>query len=230
MLTLDNVTTGYDETQVLHGVSLEIAAGEVVALMGRNGAGKTTTMRAIIGLTPTWSGRITLDGQDITRLKPHMLATAGLGYLPEHRGVFPSLTVHENMTLVAGRRPGPWTVDRAYELFPRLAERRRNGGAQLSGGEQQMLAIARALLLNPKVLLLDEPTEGLAPLIVREIGERLAAIKAEGMTILLVEQNARFALRLADRAYVLARGEVKWVGPAAALQADREAQGELLGV
>jgi branched-chain amino acid transport system ATP-binding protein len=230
MLSLENVTTGYGETQVLHGVSLEVAAGEVVALMGRNGAGKTTTMRAIIGLTPAWSGSIKLDGQDITHLKPHALATAGLGYLPEHRGVFPSLTVQENLTLVAGRRAGPWTVDRAYDLFPRLAERRRNGGAQLSGGEQQMLAIARALLLNPKVLLLDEPTEGLAPLIVREIGERLAAIKAEGMTILLVEQNARFALGLADRAYVLARGEVRWQGTAAALRADRQAQHELLGV
>jgi branched-chain amino acid transport system ATP-binding protein len=230
MLTLDNVTTAYGETQVLHGVSLEVTQGEVVALMGRNGAGKTTTMRAIIGLTPAWSGRITLEGQDITRAKPHVLAVAGLGYLPEHRGVFPSLTVHENLSLVAGRRPGPWTVERAYNLFPRLAERRQNGGAQLSGGEQQMLAIARALLLNPKVLLLDEPTEGLAPLIVREIGDRLAAIKAEGMTILLVEQNARFALNLADRAYILARGEVRWQGTAAALKADQATQHELLGV
>ena len=230
MLTLENVTTGYGETQVLHGVSLAISAGEAVALMGRNGAGKTTTQRAIIGLTPAWSGRIALDGEDITHAKPHKLAVAGLGYLPEHRGVFPSLTVHENLTLVAGRRPGPWTVERAYDLFPRLGERRRNGGAQLSGGEQQMLAIARALLLNPKVLLLDEPTEGLAPLIVREISERLAAVKAEGMTLLLIEQNARFALNLADRAYVLSRGEVAWEGTAAALHADRQAQAELLGV
>ncbi len=230
MLSLENVTTGYGETQVLHGVSLVIAKGEVVALMGRNGAGKTTALRSIMGLTPAWSGRITLDGQDITRARPHALAMAGLGYLPEHRGVFPSLTVHENLTLVAGRRPGPWTVERAYDLFPRLAERRRNGGGQLSGGEQQMLAIARALLLNPTVLLLDEPTEGLAPLIVREIGERLAAVKADGMTILLIEQNARFALNLADRAYVLARGEMKWRGTTAALRADREAQATLLGV
>ncbi len=230
MLNLENVTTGYGETQVLNGISLEIAQGEVVALMGRNGAGKTTTLRAIIGLTPAWGGRITLDGQNITKAKPHVLATGGIGYLPEHRGVFPSLSVHENLTLVEGRRPGPWTVERAYELFPRLAERRRNGGAQLSGGEQQMLAIARALLLNPKVLLLDEPTAGLAPLIVREIGEWLAAVKAEGMTILLVEQNARFALNLADRAYVLSRGEVRWEGSAAALRSDKAAQTEWLGV
>lgn len=230
MLSLESVTTGYGETQVLNGVSLEVGQGEVVALMGRNGAGKTTTLRSVIGLTPAWSGRIALDGADITRAKPHTLAVAGLGYLPEHRGVFPSLTVHENLTLVEGRRSGPWTIDRAYDLFPRLAERRKNGGAQLSGGEQQMLAIARALLLNPKVLLLDEPTEGLAPLIVREIGERLAAIKAEGMTILLVEQNARFALSLADRAYVLSRGEVRWEGSAEALRADGKAQAELLGV
>ena len=230
MLSLQNITTGYGETQVLRSVSLEVPAGAVVALMGRNGAGKTTTLRSIIGLTPAWTGTITLDGQDITKAKPNALATAGLGYLPEHRGVFPSLTVHENLTLVAGRRPGPWTVERAYDLFPRLTERRKNGGAQLSGGEQQMLAIARALLLNPKVLLLDEPTEGLAPLIVREIGERLATVKAEGMTILLVEQNARFALDLADRAYVLARGEVRWQGSAGALREDKDAQAEFLGV
>ena len=230
MLKLENVTTGYGETQVLRGVSLEVGAGEVVALMGRNGAGKTTTLRSIIGLTPAWSGRISLDGRDITSTKPHMLAKHGLGYLPEHRGIFPSLTVHENLTLVEGRRPGRWTIARAYELFPRLAERRTNGGAQLSGGEQQMLAIARALLLNPLVLLLDEPTEGLAPLIVREIGERLAEIRSEGTTMLLVEQNARFALNLADRAYVLSRGEVKWKGAASALKADRGAQAEWLGV
>lgn len=230
MLMLENVTTGYGETQVLRNVSLEVRAGEVVALMGRNGAGKTTTLRCIIGLTPAWKGRITLDGQDITGAKPHMLAKCGLGYLPEHRGIFPSLTVHENLTLVEGRRPGPWTVARAYDLFPRLAERRQNGGGQLSGGEQQMLAIARALLLNPLVLLLDEPTEGLAPLIVREIGQRLAEIRSEGTTMLLVEQNARFALNLADRAYVLNRGEVKWQGAASALKADRGAQAEWLGV
>jgi branched-chain amino acid transport system ATP-binding protein len=230
MLTLEHVTTGYGETQVLHGVSLQVGAGEVVALMGRNGAGKTTTLRSIIGLSPAWSGRISLNGQDITHTKPHVLAVAGIGYLPEHRGVFPSLTVHENLTLVAGRRLGPWTVERAYDLFPRLGERRKNGGAQLSGGEQQMLAIARALLLNPLVLLLDEPTEGLAPLIVREIGERLREIRAEGTTMLLVEQNARFALGLADRAYILSRGEVKWQGTSANLRADKDVQASLLGV
>jgi branched-chain amino acid transport system ATP-binding protein len=230
MLTLEHVTTGYGETQVLHGVSLQVGAGEVVALMGRNGAGKTTTLRSIIGLSPAWSGRISLNGQDITHTKPHVLAVAGIGYLPEHRGVFPSLTVHENLTLAAGRRPGPWTVERAYDLFPRLGERRKNGGAQLSGGEQQMLAIARALLLNPLVLLLDEPTEGLAPLIVREIGERLREIRAEGTTMLLVEQNARFALGLADRAYILSRGEVKWQGTSANLRADKDVQASLLGV
>jgi branched-chain amino acid transport system ATP-binding protein len=230
VLKLDTVTAGYGETQVLHGVSLEVAAGEVVALLGRNGAGKTTTLRSIIGLTPARDGRITFDGQEIARAKPHALALAGIGYLPEHRGVFSSLSVHENLTLVAGRRPGAWTVTRVYDLFPRLAERRQNGGAQLSGGEQQMLAIARALLLNPKLLLLDEPTEGLAPLIVREIYQRLADIKAEGATVLLVEQSVRFALELADRAYVLGRGQVEWQGAAAALAADAEAQRTWLGV
>lgn len=230
MLRLEGITAGYGETQVLHGVSLEVAVGEVVALLGRNGAGKTTTLRSIIGLTPAWNGSVVFDGQDITRRKPHTLALAGIGYLPEHRGVFPSLSVHENLTLVEGRRPGAWTIARVYELFPRLAERRQNGGAQLSGGEQQMLAIARALLLNPKLLLLDEPTEGLAPLIVREIYARLADIKAEGATVLLVEQSVRFALSLADRAYVLGRGQVEWQGDAAALAGDAEAQKTWLGV
>ena len=230
MLRLEGITAGYGETQVLHGVSLEVAVGEVVALLGRNGAGKTTTLRSIIGLTPVWNGYVVFDGQDITRRKPYTLALAGIGYLPEHRGVFPSLSVHENLTLVEGRRPGAWTIARVYELFPRLAERRQNGGAQLSGGEQQMLAIARALLLNPKLLLLDEPTEGLAPLIVREIYARLADIKAEGATVLLVEQSVRFALSLADRAYVLGRGQVEWQGDAAALAGDAEAQKTWLGL
>ena len=230
MLRLENVVTGYGETQVLHGVSLEIGKGEVVALMGRNGAGKTTVLRSIIGLNSVWSGHIYLDDKDITGTKPHVLAVAGLGYLPEHRGIFPSLTVHENLTLVQGRRPGPWTIKRAYDLFPHLAERRHNGGAQLSGGEQQMLAIARALLLNPKVLLLDEPTEGLAPLIISEIAERLVQVRSEGTTILLVEQNTRFALNLANRAYVLSRGEVKWEGETEALMADTAVQAEWLGV
>ena len=230
MLTLEAVTAGYGETQVLHGVSLEVAAGEVVALLGRNGAGKTTTLRAIIGLTPAWSGSVAFDGRETTTLRPSVLALAGIGYLPEHRGVFPSLSVHENLTLVAGRRPGAWTIARVYDLFPRLAERRKNGGAQLSGGEQQMLAIARALLLNPKLLLLDEPTEGLAPLIVREIYARLADIKQEGATVLLVEQSVHFALNLADRAYVLGRGQVQWQGSARALRNDKAAQQEWLGV
>jgi branched-chain amino acid transport system ATP-binding protein len=230
MLKLDAVTAGYGETQVLHGVSLEVGEGQVVALLGRNGAGKTTTLRSIIGLTRVWGGSIRFDGREIAAARPHALALAGIGYLPEHRGVFPSLSVHENLTLVAGRRPGPWSIARVYELFPRLAERRQNGGAQLSGGEQQMLAIARALLLNPKLLLLDEPTEGLAPLIVREIYQRLAEIKAEGATVLLVEQSVRFALALADRAYVLGRGQVQWQGSAADLVGNAEAQQIWLGV
>ncbi len=230
MLSLVDIHAGYGEVRVLHGVSLDVTAGETVALLGRNGAGKTTLLRTIIGLTPAQTGQVLFNGNDIARSKPHALALAGIGYLPEHRGVFPSLSVHENLTLVAGRRPGAWTVARVYDLFPRLAERRRNGGAQLSGGEQQMLAIARALLLNPKLLLLDEPTEGLAPLIVREIHQRLADIKAEGVTCLLVEQNVRFALRLADRAYVLGRGQVQWQGSAAELREDRTAQAAWLGV
>jgi branched-chain amino acid transport system ATP-binding protein len=230
MLSVQNIVAGYGEMQVLHGVSLEVRPGEVVALMGRNGAGKTTTLRSIIGLTPSRSGLILLDGHDITRKSPRALALAGLSYLPEHRGIFPSLSVHENLTLVEGRRSGPWTAERLYEMFPRLAERRKNGGAQLSGGEQQMLAIARALLLNPLVLLLDEPTEGLAPLIVRDIRHHLAAAKAEGMTILLVEQHSGFALALADRVYVLGRGEVRWQGTSAELRKSPEIQAQWLGI
>ena len=230
MLSLIDIAAGYGETQVLRGVTLDIAKGETVALLGRNGAGKTTTLRTIIGLTPPRSGQVLFDGQEITGGRPHALALAGIGYLPEHRGVFPSLSVHENLALVAGRRPGAWTIPRVYELFPHLAERRRNGGGQLSGGEQQMLAIARALLLNPRLLLLDEPTEGLAPMIVRDIYQRLADISAEGVTCLLVEQNVHFALQLADRAYVLGRGQVQWQGAAATLRNNPEIQATWLGV
>ncbi|MDX5361257.1 MAG: ABC transporter ATP-binding protein [Alphaproteobacteria bacterium] len=230
MLEVQNLHTYYGPSHILHGVSLSVPEGKVVALLGRNGAGKTTTLRSIIGLTPPRRGHVRFRGEDITGARPHRLARLGLSYMPETRGIFPSLSVEENLTLVAGRREGPWTLERVYELFPRLRERRRNGGAQLSGGEQQMLAIARALLLNPEVLLLDEPTEGLAPIVVRDIRERLAFVKEAGMTVLLVEQNFRFATQLADHLYVLGKGAVQWSGTPAEIEAEPGVLHTWLGV
>ncbi len=215
MLVVDRIHTYYGASHILHGVSLEVPEGAVVALLGRNGAGKTTTLRSIVGLTPPRRGAIRFNGADTVGQKPHIMARLGVSYLPETRGILPSLSVLENLTLAEGRRPGPWTLARVFELFPGLADRKSHGGAQLSGGEQQMLAIARALLLNPALLLLDEPTEGLAPIIVREIMERLKTLKSEGMSILLVEQNFRFATSIADNVYVLGKGAVQWSGSAA---------------
>ena len=230
MLQVDAIHTYYGNSHVLHGVSLQVAQGEVVSLLGRNGAGKSTTLRSIIGLNPPRRGQIRLHSEDITGQRPHALARAGVSFMPETRGIFSSLNVEENLRLVAGRRPGPWTLQRVYQTFPRLAERRANGGAQLSGGEQQFLAIARALLLNPSLLLLDEPSEGLAPIIVGEIQDILRAAKNEGMTILLVEQNFRLATQLSDRVYVLGRGAVQWCGSATEIVADAQIQQLWLGV
>ncbi|WP_455374522.1 ABC transporter ATP-binding protein [Limibacillus halophilus] len=230
MLRVEDIHTYYGASHILQGVSLEVGEGEVVALLGRNGAGKTTTLRSVIGLTPPKRGRILFKEKEITGARPHAMARLGLSYMPESRGIFPSLSVQENLTLVEGRRKGPWTLAGVYELFPRLRERRENGGAQLSGGEQQMLAIARSLLLNPELLILDEPTEGLAPIVVRDIRERLRLVKESGMTILLVEQNFRFATRLADRVYVLGKGAIQWSGTAQEIIADETVQQTWLGV
>ncbi len=230
MLVVDTIHTYYGASHILHGVSLNVAEGAVVALLGRNGAGKTTTLRSVMGLTPPRRGSIRFNGADMAGKKPHMMARLGVSYMPETRGILSSLSVLENLTLAQGRRSGPWTLERVFELFPGLYERRSNGGSQLSGGEQQMLAIARALLLNPDLLILDEPTEGLAPIIVQDIQNHLRAIKDEGMTILLVEQNFRFATDIADRVYVLGKGQVRWQGSADALSADTAVQHEWLGV
>jgi branched-chain amino acid transport system ATP-binding protein len=230
MLRVEDIHTYYGASHILQGVSLEVGEGEVVALLGRNGAGKTTTLRSVIGLTPPKRGRILFREKEITGARPHAMARLGLSYMPESRGIFPALSVQENLTLVEGRRKGPWTLAGVYELFPRLRERRENGGAQLSGGEQQMLAIARSLLLNPELLILDEPTEGLAPIVVRDIRERLRLVKESGMTILLVEQNFRFATRLADRVYVLGKGAIQWSGTAQEIIADETVQQTWLGV
>ena len=230
MLQVEEIHTYYGASHILQGVSLEVPEGEVVALLGRNGAGKTTTLRSIIGLTPPRRGKVFFRDREITGRRPYALARLGLSYMPESRGIFPSLSVEENLTLVEGRRKGPWSLEAVYELFPRLKERRANGGAQLSGGEQQMLAIARALLLNPELLILDEPTEGLAPIVVKDIRERLRLVKESGMTVLLVEQNFRFATSLADQVYVLGKGAIQWSGNAEAIKQNEEVQQTWLGV
>jgi branched-chain amino acid transport system ATP-binding protein len=225
-LVARDVHTYYGKSHILQGVSLEVAEGKITTLLGRNGAGKTTTLRSLMGLTPAREGQITIFGQDTTRLPPFRIAALGVGYVPEGRRVFANLTVEENL-LVPIERGGPWTVQRIYELFPRLGERKMNRGRQLSGGEQEMLAIARALLLNPKLLMLDEPSQGLAPLVVREVFRIVAEMRREGISVLLVEQNARMSLEIADDAYVLDDGRVVYSGSARELAAD-EARVEAL--
>ncbi len=218
-LTAEGLHTYYGKSHILHGVSLEAAEGQVTALLGRNGAGKTTTLRSLMGLTPPREGKVTIFGQETTGWPPFRVAALGVGYVPEGRKVFPNLTVEENLK-VPLERPGPWTPDSVYRLFPRLKERRMNRGRQLSGGEQEMLSIARALLINPKLLILDEPSQGLAPLIVREVFRIVAQMRAEGITVLLVEQNVHMSLEIADHAYVLDDGHVVYSGPARELAAD----------
>ena len=230
MLIVDNIYTNYSDSKILHGVSLEVKEGRVVGLLGRNGAGKTTTLRSIMNLTPPHRGRILFNGEDLRGKRPYSLARRGISYMPETRGIFPSLSVLENLTLVENRRPGLWTLDRIFEMFPRLYQRRGNGGSQISGGEQQMLSIARALLLNPVLLILDEPTEGLAPIIVKEIRDTLQQLKRDGLTLLLVEQNFHFATHLADDVYVLGKGQVQWQGSVSELIANTELQHSWLGV
>jgi branched-chain amino acid transport system ATP-binding protein len=221
-LTAEGLHTYYGKSHILHGVSLDVAEAKITALLGRNGAGKTTTLRSLMGLTPPREGRVTIFGTDTTRWPSFRIAALGVGYVPEGRRVFSNLSVEENLK-VPRDRGGPWTIARVYELFPRLAERKSNRGRQLSGGEQEMLAIARALLLNPKLLILDEPSQGLAPLIVREVFRIVAQMRSEGIAVLLVEQNVRMSLDVADHAYVLDDGVIVYSGPARALAAD-EAQ------
>jgi branched-chain amino acid transport system ATP-binding protein len=214
LLQLDDVNSYYGDSHVLQGVSLAVAPGRVLTLLGRNGAGKTTILKSIIGIVRPRTGRIVFAGVDVAGQPSYRIARSGIGYVPETRGIFPSLSVLENLTLAARRAPGAdgWTLERVYALFPRLAERRASGGATLSGGEQQMLSMARALLTNPRLLLLDEPTEGLAPLVVAEIETVLSRLKGEGLAILLVEQNLDFALAFADEIAVLGKGQIRWNG------------------
>ncbi|HYA65866.1 MAG TPA: ABC transporter ATP-binding protein, partial [Burkholderiaceae bacterium] len=227
-LEVRDLHTYYGKSHVLHAVSLHVEQGQIVALLGRNGAGKTTTMRSIMGLTPARSGSVRILGQECTGWTPFRIAALGVGFVPEGRRVFANLSVEENL-LVPRQRHGAWTVDKIYGLFPRLAERKHNKGRQLSGGEQQMLAIARALLINPKLLLLDEPSQGLAPRIVQEVFAVIVRLRNEGMSVLLVEQNVRATVNIADGAYVLDDGRVVFEGPARELAADEERLRALAG-
>jgi len=233
MLLLDTVHTYYGDSHILQGVSLHVAAGQVVALLGRNGAGKTTTISSIVGFTPPRAGTITFKGRDITRTPSHTTARLGMGLVPQGRRIFPSLTVAENLTLAmrAGRaaRAG-WGLERIYETFPSLEQRASNWGNQLSGGEQQMLAIARALATNPDLILFDEPSEGLAPLIVAEIGRIIAGLKQHGLSILLVEQHFALAMSVADEVYVMNKGQIIFHGPPATIQADETLKHKYLGI
>jgi branched-chain amino acid transport system ATP-binding protein len=207
LLKVEGLKSGYGEAVVVQGVSLALEEGRSLALLGRNGTGKTTLLNTLVGVTRRHAGRLWLGGRDITALAPHERAMAGIGWVPQERNIFKSLTVNENLTAVA--RPGPWTVARAYEMFPRLGERKSNMGNQLSGGEQQMLAIARALISDPKVLILDEPTEGIQPSIIKELARTLNVLRAErGFAILVSEQVLSFALDLADRFLVIDRGRI----------------------
>ena len=227
-LQAEKLHTFYGKSHILHGVSLEVREGEIVTLLGRNGAGKTTTLRSLIGLTPPRKGMVRFFGENATGFPPYRVASLGVGYVPEGRRVFTNLTVDENL-MVPVERPGPWTIPRVYELFPRLAQRKANKGSQLSGGEQEMLSISRALLLNPKLLMLDEPSQGLAPLIVEGVFKTIAAARKEGLSVLLVEQNVRAAVEIADRAYVLDDGKVVYEGDAAEFGRDEQRVRELAG-
>ncbi len=232
MLEVRDIHTYYGDSYILQGVSLRVEAGQVVALLGRNGAGKTTTINSIVGLTPPRRGQIVFKGEDVTHAPPHRIARMGMGLVPQGRRLFPNLTVEENITLAARTRNGAaqWTQERIYELFPRLKERARNRASQLSGGEQQMVAIARALMTNPDLLLLDEPSEGLAPLLVREIGRVLAELKARGLSFLLVEQNLHMATSVADWVYVMNKGRIVFEGTPQELLANEEVKHKYLGV
>jgi branched-chain amino acid transport system ATP-binding protein len=231
MLKLHDIHTYYGDSHILQGISLEVKNEEAVALLGRNGVGKTTTISSIIGFEPPRRGEITLDGKQISGLSPYEIAQCGVGLVPQGRGIFPTLTVKENLTIAArDAKNGGWTLDRLLPLFPNLRDRLGNYGRQLSGGEQQMLAMARALMTNPKLLLLDEPSEGLAPLIVKEIGNIVQEVKKSGMSILLVEQNLSMALEVVDRVYVMSKGRIEFEGTPAALKTEKELMLHLLGV
>ncbi|MGI9433505.1 MAG: ABC transporter ATP-binding protein [Geminicoccaceae bacterium] len=234
MLEVDRIDSFYGQAHILHKLSLSIAGGDVVALLGRNGAGKSTTLKTIMHLVPAKAGSVCFDGVDITAEPSHRIAQRGVGYVPEDRRVFPDLTILENLEV--GRRPPmqgnleAWTLDRLFQLFPNLAERQSNLGKEMSGGEQQMLTIARTLMGNPRLLLLDEPSEGLAPVIVEQMATAIRSLKAEGLTILLSEQNLHFARGVADRAYIIEQGSIRFEGTIEALENDKKTRDAYLSV
>jgi len=228
MLDVEAIQTYYGESHILHGVSVRVADGEAVALLGRNGAGKTTLIRSVAGFTPPRDGRVVFGGQPVQAWPAYRIARQGLALVPQGRRIFSPLTVSENLTL--GARPGEWTLERIYALFPRLGERALQPGGTLSGGEQQMLAIGRALMTNGRMLVLDEPSEGLAPIVVREIGSVVRGLKGGQLSILIVEQNYHLALQVADRIYVMSKGQIVWEGTPAGLEADEDVKRTYLGV
>ena len=233
MLEVRGLQTAYGRSQVLFGIDLDVRAGEVVTLLGRNGMGKSTTVRSIMGIVEPRAGTIRFEGKPLERLPSYRIAQSGLGLVPEGRQVFPNLTVYENLVATAANRRGvqpAWTLERVFQLFPHLRERRGNYGNQLSGGEQQMLAIARALMTNPRLIILDEATEGLAPLIRVEIYRSIAELKAQGLSILVIDKDVRALTRVADRHYVLEKGRVVWHGSSAELAASGDIQRKYLGV
>lgn len=231
MLELKEVHTYYGENHILNGITLEVKEHSVVALLGRNGMGKTTIVRSVIGFTPPRVGTIRFKGTEIAGLRPYQISQMGLALAPQGRAIFPSLTVEENLTIAERRAKGNrWSLERVYNLFPRLKERSRNKGNLLSGGEQQMLCIARAMMTNPDFLIMDEASEGLAPLIVREIGELVLELKKDGLSVLLVEQNLPLALRVSDYVYIVSKGEIVFECTPEALRSNKEMQNRYLGV
>ena len=233
MLEINGLETAYGQSQVLFGMELNVGKGEVVTLLGRNGMGKSTTLHSVMGLVPSRSGNIRFQGQELRELPSYQIAKTGLSLVPEGRQIFPNLTVHENLVATASNRSqseNPWNLDRVFDLFPRLPNRIHHMGNQLSGGEQQMLAIGRALMTNPKLLILDEATEGLAPLIRNEIWNCVSSLKSAGQSILLVDKNIDALTRIADRHYIIEKGKVVWDGTSSELQGDQDLQHRFLGV
>ena len=230
MLDVEEIHTYYGDSYVLQGISLRIEPGQVVGIVGRNGMGKTTLIRSIVGFTPPRRGRVRFKSRDITGWASNHVVGLGLGLVPQGRRIFASLSVYENLAVALNDKKGPWTLDRVMELFPRLRERAQNRAGKLSGGEQQMLAIGRALVTNPELLLMDEPTEGLAPLLVREVGRVIERLKGEGLSILLVEQNLPLALRIVDHVHVLSRGRIVYSGAPTELEKDRDVKARYLGL
>jgi branched-chain amino acid transport system ATP-binding protein len=233
LLELKSVNTFYGRSHILFDLSFSVDRGEVVSLIGRNGAGKSTTFRSIIGLTAPLSGEVVFGGLRLNGLRPYQICRKGIGFVPEDRRCFPDLSVRENLEVVARREKetaSPWTIDKVYSIFPRLREREKNLGSQLSGGEQQMLTIGRTLMTNPELLLLDEPSEGLAPLIVKTLAEMILEIRREGVTVLLAEQNLHFCARVSDRGYVIDKGSLKYGGKMSDLMADEQIKETYLAV